>query len=261
MSDSLLIALAPIAGLIFFGSGLIKGLTGIGFITIAVALLSFVVDLPTAIGLSLIPSLCSNFFVMWSAGSFISVASKFRFLYVSTVPGSLLGIYLLATVDPKVSTSLLGVMLISYSIFGLLRPEITICEPSATRLQIPIGLAHGTIAGLTGSQLVPLVPYLLSINLSPQTILQSSNSMFTINIILAGIFLSRGSEMGFILFLASMLCVVPTFLGVAAGVLISRHLSVSRFKPTVLTVLLGLGFAMLHRNFSATVIAERVFFP
>jgi len=88
-------------GLCFLFSGIVKGLTGLGFLTLCISLLVFFVELQVAMGLVIIASVASNIFVIMEAGNFKNTTKQFWLLYATSVPGLLIGLQILLAVDQK----------------------------------------------------------------------------------------------------------------------------------------------------------------
>lgn len=87
----------PIIGACF-AAAFIKGLTGLGFSTTCLALLTLSIGLKPALPLVLIPSLYSNLIVMRQAGHFKETITQFWPLLIMTVPGIFIGLFILSWV-------------------------------------------------------------------------------------------------------------------------------------------------------------------
>jgi uncharacterized membrane protein YfcA len=247
--SSAVLSMMPLVAAVFLFAGFIKGFTGLGFITLATVPLVLLFDVQTAIALVFVSSVLSNLQVMIDAGAFLATSRRFWSMYVAALPGLVLGNAALLFVSSQVIAGMLGVLLISYASYGLCRPEMRLSQQTSKSLQMPVGLLHGLLAGLTGSQVMPLLPYLMSVGLKPREVLQASNTMFTLCcLILATVLWSRG-VLGVDLAAASMLCLIPTVIGVMAGSLARRQFSAETFKPAVMLVLMGLGLALLHNAY------------
>ncbi|MEO1189389.1 MAG: sulfite exporter TauE/SafE family protein, partial [Pseudomonadota bacterium] len=157
----------------------VKGVTGLGFSTVAVTLLAATIGLRDGIPIVIIPSLASNVIVMSSAGHFREMIWRFRMLYIAAPLGILAGLTILLTVDEEIAASVLGVTLISYCVFALLNPRFRITARTERRLAAPVGFSTGLINGVTGAQIMPVTPYLLSVPLQPNQIVQALNCSFT----------------------------------------------------------------------------------
>ncbi len=64
-------------------------------------------------------------------------------------------------------------MVLAYAVFALARPSSA--EALAALLQGPAGFANGVVTGLTGSQVMPLLPYMMSLELQPDRFVQAVN--------------------------------------------------------------------------------------
>jgi uncharacterized membrane protein YfcA len=234
-------------GLCFLAAALVKGLTGLGFLTVCVASLAFVVGLKTAVGLVLVPSLLSNVFVMIDAGRFLETTRSFWRLYLASAPGVVVGVQLLIVIDQNLAAAVLGSVVVVYAVLALGRPSASLPDRLQHALQIPVGLAHGVVAGLTGSQVMPLFPYLFALKLESATLLQACNTIFTLCSMLTAALLLNNGLLTPEIALLSLAGTVPTYLGVRVGSRLRRRLSGSTFRVIVLFVILVLGLALIAR--------------
>ena len=103
----------------FFVSAFLKGITGLGFSTICLGLIASLIDIKLAIPLVLLPSLSSNVMVMIDAGRFRESLHRFWPLFVSALPGLLIGLWLLDAVSSDSARLVLGAVLLLYGLWGL----------------------------------------------------------------------------------------------------------------------------------------------
>ncbi|WP_310619055.1 hypothetical protein [Flexibacterium corallicola] len=85
----------------------------------------------------------------------------------SKVAGVVLGLWLLATVPVIYANMTLGIVLIAYTAFAFSSTSYRIRTAWERPLRLLNGFTTGTINGLSGSQIVPIMPYLLSIDAGP----------------------------------------------------------------------------------------------
>ena len=231
----------------FFASAFLKGITGLGFSTLCLGMLASVIDMKLAIPLMLIPSLSSNVLVMRDAGGFRESLARFWPLFLAALPGLALGLWLLDTVESGVSRSVLGVVLLVYGLWSLARA--TPAVPPALRrwAEPPVGFLTGVVNGLTGSQVMPVLPYLLGLGLPTHLFVQTINISFTLSslVMLAGL-----SGIGLLtreVVLISAMGIVPVALGIRLGGVIRRRLPEETFKRLVLVLLVVLGASLMLR--------------
>lgn len=233
----------------FFFAAFVKGVTGLGFSTTALPFLVLALGLKSTLPLLIIPSLASNLIVMRDAGHFRSTLKQFWLLYVAAVPGLIVGLTLLSTLDPRHSTAVLGAVLIVYCAFAMAQPNFRIALRLARPLSMPVGLATGVVNGLTGSQVMPVLPFLLSLQLDPSRFIQAINIFFTISSLVMAAGLAKLGLLTPAVALASLAGLVPVFLGVKAGGTVRRWLSPQAFRIAVLIVLALLGASLIVRVF------------
>jgi uncharacterized protein len=234
--------------LAFFAAALLKGVTGLGFSTLGLGLLAVLVDVRVAIPLVVLPSLMSNVVVMVDAGRFRAATARFWPLYLAVLPGLAVGLWLLGASDGTGPRRLLGVVLALYGLFGLLVRDPRLVASWEGSLKVPVGVVNGVINGLTGSQVMPLLPYLLALRLHPDLLVQALNSTCT----LASLAMLAGlTHLGLLtppVLLASVVGAGPVALGVWLGARLRRRLPEGTFRILVLGLLVALGVLLVLRS-------------
>ena len=162
-------------------AGVIKGVTGLGFSTSCLPIMALRLDLKLAIPLVIVPSIVSNVVIMVQTGHFITVVRRFWPLYTASIPGLLIGLTILVVINVDVAKIILGLVLIIYALLALTNRSFTVSEKWERRLKLPVGFLTGFINGLTGSQVMPVLPYLLSLELNKNTFIQAINISFTLS--------------------------------------------------------------------------------
>lgn len=247
MSDVALPALF-LAAFGFFFAGLVKGGTGLGFSTTCLPFLVLALGIDRALPLVLVPSLTSNMLVHVQAGQFRRTLATFWPMFLALLPGLFLGLWLLTRVDLGFASAVLGVVLVIYGAWTLGHIDAALPPGLVGILRLPVGFMTGLVNGLTGSQIMPVLPYLLSQPLDRDVFLQAVNISFTISSLVMAFGLSK---IGFLtpeLALYSFGSLIPVFLGVAIGTAIRKRMTTDTFRKVVLLVLIGLGLSLILRN-------------
>src|SRR5215470_1474738 len=154
-------------------AGLIKGTTGLGYSTCALPFLVSAVGLRSAIVIVPIPALAANLGLLFGAGNVKETFTRFWIFYAATVPGILCGTLLLTWVDQKLASKVLGITTVALRGGIVTRPNVTMPPRLERPLQLPAGLLNGLLTGLTGSQVMPLLPYMLALRLDPDRFVQA----------------------------------------------------------------------------------------
>ena len=231
----------------FLFAAFVKGVTGLGFSTTALPFLVYALGIKEALPLLIIPSIASNLIVMRDAGQFRPTASRFRWLYLAVAPGVVLGLSLLNWLDPIVSSAVLGIALILYCVIAWLQPDFRMRPKIAKTLEIPVGFTTGLINGVTGSQVMPVLPFLLSLQLERNMFIQAINVSFTLSSLVMAIGLWKLGLMTLQSVEVSLLGLIVVLIGVRLGSHVRRWLSPAAFRSAVLIILTVLGVGLIVR--------------
>lgn len=233
----------------FFISAFLKSLTGLGFSTICLGFLAVVLDIKLAILLVILPSLTSNLLVMLQSGRFIEALQRFWPLYLSAIPGLILGIWFLGNSDNEIPKAVLGVLLFLYGVWGLTNGLMIITKKHEKQLSLPVGFISGLANGITGSQIMPIMPYLLSLKLDRDLFVQTINSAFTLNSLIMILGLANLGIITMPMVTLSAAGILPVALGVYLGGKIRKRVSEDVFRKMVLILFLFLGLNLIARSF------------
>ena len=226
----------------------IKGLTGIGFSTSCLPIMALRLDLKLAIPLVIIPSIVSNLAVMLQAGHFGEAVRRFWPLYLASLPGLLTGLAILVAIDVDAARAILGLVLVAYALWALANRPLTLSVGWERRLKLPIGFVTGFVNGLTGSQVMPVLPYLLALNLTRNAFVQAINISFTLSslILLVGVnrlgYLPAGN------LLVAVSGLVPVLAIVYLAGRLQHRLAGGVHRRVVLAFLLLMGLLLLGRT-------------
>ncbi len=233
----------------FFLRSVCEGGNGTGVLNTCLPVLVYAVGLKRGIPLVLLPSIISNILVMLDAGHFREMVVRFRWMLFATVPGVLLGLWYLNTSVAQEAVVVLGIVLISYALFAFFTPNLRLSHEMERLLGPVSGFVTGAVNGLTGSQIMPVLPFLMSLNLNSERFVQAINCSFTLSsFVMAGGLYYLGlldlSALG-----VSTLGLAFVYLGTKLGALVRRLMSPSVFRTTILLLLFGLGVSLLFQAF------------
>jgi hypothetical protein len=231
-------------------AALVKGITGLGFSTTCLPLLVLAVGLEKAMALVILPSLASNLIVMRAAGHFRETLVRFWPMLAATVPGLLLGLWVLGRAETGALAAVLGGVLVAYCLVGLTGARFALSGGAERRLQPASGFATGLVNGMTGSQILPILPFLLSLNLTPDRFVQAMNVSFTLSSLIMAFGLARLGHLSLESGLVSALGIAVVFAGARIGTRIRRSLSPEIFRKAVLVLLILLGTGLIVQQLS-----------
>ncbi|AOW15860.1 hypothetical protein LPB72_20355 [Hydrogenophaga crassostreae] len=231
----------------YFIAALVKGVTGLGYSSTCLPILTLAFGLKDALPLVLIPSVASNLVVMMSTGGFSASLRRFWPMVLSAAVSVFAGLWLLTQIRSESAAAVLGAVLLLYVIFALSNARFRLTEARTRQFEPAIGAATGFINGLTGSQVMPLIPYLLSLDLARERFIHASNQSFTLSSAAMFVGLGLAGLMTVQVVAVSVCGLVLVALGVRIGQRISRLLAPEAFRTAVLIVLAALGLGLIFR--------------
>ena len=243
---------AVIIACAYFIAAFVKGATGLGFSTSALPVLALGIGLKAAMPLVIIPSLVSNSIVMAQAGHFHETVKRFWPMFVATVPGLVVGLVVLDLVNSLMAGAVLGIVLMVYGALTLWLPGRPVPEKLQKPLAPVMGFATGLVNGITGSQVMPVLPFLLALRLDPKRFIQAINISFSLSSIVMAIGLSKLGLMTLETVWISLAGLIPVYLGTKLGGIVRSRMDAESFRRLVLIMLVIFGailigkFALFH---------------
>lgn len=231
--------------LAFAAAGFVKGVVGMGLPTVAIALLSIVMAPVAAVALLVIPSLVTNVWQLLAGPQCAALARRFASMLLAVGIGTFMGIGVLTGPSASTAGAALGAVLVAYGLFGLFGRPVAVSARIEPWLSPVIGLITGLIAGATGIFAVPMVPYLNSLGLGKDDLIQALGLSFTASTIaLAGALAFKGQYQMPMIW-NSMLAVLPALAGMYIGQLVRDKLRPDVFRRWFFIGLVVLGAYML----------------
>ncbi len=241
------IALVLIA-LTFLLAGGVKGVIGLGLPTVSLALLTATIGLQSAMALLLAPSFIANVWQAVAGGNGRAIATRiWPFLLTATVT-VWLGAMALTRVDVALLSALLGALLIAYALFGLARPSLRIPRRWEKWAGPIAGTINGILTGMTGSFVVPGVPYLQATGLPRDMLIQAMGMLFTASTLALALALGGQRLLTFELGMISAAAVAPALVGMAVGQRLRKRMPENTFRRAFFTALLLLGVYIVIRS-------------
>lgn len=233
---------------VFFAAGLVKGVSGMGLPTVVMALLGATLSPLTAASLATLPTFLTNVWQLVSGGSLGPLLRRFGLMLTLTFAATLAATTLIVTLDARQITTGLGLVLALYAAYGLAARPFSLSPRWERRLAPASGLVTGAITGATGAAVVPLVPFLQSLNLSKDDLVQALGLSFTVSSLALTLGLALQGALQLDLGLLSLAATVPAVLGVIAGQALRRRISQTLFRKVFFIAIALLGLEMATRG-------------
>lgn len=231
----------------FLLAGVVKGVIGMALPTVSLGVLAAVLGLKEAILLMLVPSIVTNIWQGITGGCFVLLLKRLWLLLSAMLVGIWFAAEALAMPDTSILEILLGITLIVYGGFGLTAPQLPAVNKREFWVSPMIGIATGVLAGLTGSTVLPVVPYLQTLKISRGEFIQAMGICFSVAALGIGFSLGVRDMLRLDLGVLSVIGVLPALIGMAMGKAIRDRLSEQRFKQIFFASIIVLGAYIAYR--------------
>lgn len=179
LSADLLFSWIGVAAIFAF-AGFVKGLIGLGLPTVAMGLLGSFMPAAQAAALLIVPSLVTNLWQMLTGGTLAPLVRRLWTLQAGIVAGTLASPYGVSMLDERVGSAALGLCLMVYALAGLASVRLQVPAGREAWLSPCVGLVTGVVTAATGVFVFPAVPYLQSLRLRRDELVQGLGLSFTV---------------------------------------------------------------------------------
>ena len=246
-----MIDLLPFALLIagtFFVAGLVKGVIGLGLPTIAMGLLGLAMRPSEAAVMLLVPSLVTNIWQLLSGPRFDALLRRLWPMMLGVAVGTLAGSGIIASTTTGAAAAGLGAALVAYAVVGLAKLQLRV-PPLAERWAGPlVGAVTGFVTGATGVFVIPAVPYLGSLGLERDDLVQALGLSFTVSTVALAAGLALHGALPLAASGASLLALLPALAGMTLGGRVRAKVRPETFRLCFFLGLLALGGELLWRG-------------
>ena len=240
-------ALAFAVFALFLG-GMVKGTVGLGMKVVVLGLLATIVELPVAIAIIILPAVATNVWQVFGGPPLRETLRRTWILFLAFCIGIWLGTEILVVSNPVYLAATLGVLLVVYALYALFAPRIPSPGRHEPWMTPAIGGVTGVFGGMTGSDVIPGVPYMQAMGLERDMLIQAMGILFLLGSVMVAVsFAYRGlltSEIG----IASALGALPTLAGYYFGAKIRARVPEAQFRRLLLVALFLLGLYIVGTN-------------
>ncbi len=243
MSDmTLILAMGSFA---FLLAGLVKGVLGQGLPTVAVGLLSLIMSPGEAAALIIIPALLTNLWQGWFGPSFVPLLKRLwptlLASFLGTFVATALGLGLLTPEAAALARKALGIALILYGILGISQIRLQVPTRVEPWLGPTMGAANGAVSTATGVFMFPVIPYIQSLGLERDDLVQAQGISFSVSTIALMFVVLANGTLNAANSIASLIAMVVTFIGMFLGQYVRKFVRPEIFRTIFFLAMLVLG--------------------
>ncbi len=229
---------------VFLAAGAVKGVTGMGLPTVAMSLLVLWMAPVQAAALLVVPSLLTNL-AQCRGGHGRRLLRLLWPAWLALVAGTLLAPELPGAGEQ--GRRLLGVVLVVYGLWGWWRPVLPDLALQALWAGAVAGGLTGIVTAWTAVFVMPVVPFLQTLKLDKDALVQALGLSFTIATLALALRLQQAGELP-ALDAEVVLALLAALAGLALGGRVRARLAGPAFQKCVFAVFIALGAVNLLRG-------------
>lgn len=225
-------------------SGLVHGSLGLGFPMVATPILATMMDIRTAILITLLPTMAVNVASIVNSKSSLKSTRVFLPLVGFALIGSVIGSGILAIVDPAPFRALLAGLILLYLMNNLRIPAAWL-EANSLLAMVLFGLAAGFSAGTTNVMVAVLLIYFLSLQTPRDTMVPALNSCFLVGKLSQIVVLSAAGLVSLQLVIETTPLALAAVLALLIGQKIRHRIKVETYQSMLRVLLLVLAIILI----------------
>ena len=235
------LALAAFIAAVFLLAGFVKGVIGMGLPTLGVGLLGLLLSPAEAAAIIVLPSFVTNVWQALAGGALREVAARLWPMLVGICLGTWLGAVVLPGATGGEATIWLGIALAVYALLGLSNLHLKTPPRHAGWAGLLAGAATGVVTMATAVFVIPGVPFVQSLGLDRDRLVQALGLSFTTSTVALAVALSHSGEMNAGVALPSAIALATSLVGMAIGQKVRGLASPKTFRLCFFIGLLALG--------------------
>jgi uncharacterized membrane protein YfcA len=237
---------AALVAVVFAIAGVVKGISGMGLPTVAMSFLGIVLAPAQAAALLVLPSLATN--IAQCQGPHLrALARRLWPMWLGLVLACIFSPWPDVGASAANARKFLGALLVLYGSWGLWRPVLPQVRTQHAWPGLVAGALTGFITAATAVFVVPLVPYLQTLRLEKNEMIQALGLSFTVATVALAIRLHAG--VGFVIVSPlTGLALLTAVAGIWLGGRLRSKLSQQMFQRVLFFVFVALGCVNLWRS-------------
>jgi hypothetical protein len=237
MPDHFLILIAAVFAL----AGFIKGVIGLGLPTVTMGLLAVSMPPAQALAIVIVPAIVTNIWQTFVGPYLRDIVRRLWPLMVGTVLGILAGAGLMIGPYARYGTAILGMLLVTYALLGLSQRRFSLARIHEMWVGGIVGLVTGVIAAATGVQVIPSMPFMQSIGMEKDELVQALGVFFTTATVAQAFNLTQAGLLTAATAIPGIVALIAAFAGMFLGQAVRTRMDAAAFRRWFLIAMMALG--------------------
>ena len=243
------VLLAVVCVMLF--AGLVHGTLGLGFPMVATPILATMMDVRSAILVTLLPTMAVNIASIANSRASLASTRQFMPLVGFTLLGSIAGAAVLALTDPAPFRIVLASLILLY-LWNSLRIPRQWLQDNSLLAMAGFGIVAGLSAGTTNVMVAVLIIYFLSLDTARATMVPTLNACFLVGKASQILVLAIAGFVGIGLVLETTPLALAAVLALLLGQRLRPHIEVSTYQAILRKLLLLLALILIYQFLNET---------
>ncbi|HEY8337487.1 MAG TPA: sulfite exporter TauE/SafE family protein [Tardiphaga sp.] len=237
MPDSLIVLIAAVFAL----AGFVKGVIGLGLPTVSMGLLAVAMTPVQALTIVILPALVTNIWQTFVGPYLRDIIRRLWPLMLGTIIGVWSCGGLMTGPYARYGAIVLGMLLVVYALVSLVSFSVSVKAADERWIGGIVGLVTGVVAAATGVQVIPSMPFMQSIGMEKDELVQALGVFFTISTLAQAFNLTSAGLLNASTALPGIVAMVAAFAGMFIGQMVRTRLRPDAFRRWFLIAMLLLG--------------------
>lgn len=237
MIDHMLFIIAAVFAL----AGFVKGVIGLGLPTVSIGLLATTMTPVQALTIVVVPAIVTN---IWQTFAGPYLRDIFRRLWPLLL-GTAVAIWccggLMTGPYAKYCAVVLGVLLVIYAVVTLAKFQFRTAPRDEKWVGGIVGVLTGVVSAATGVQVIPSMPFMQSIGMEKNELIQALGLFFTVATATQAFNLTSAGLLNASTALPGVVAMVMAFAGMFTGQAVRERMAPEQFRRWFLIAMLLLG--------------------
>lgn len=231
-------------------SGSVKGVFGIGFPVVAMAILPLFITPISAITVIALPIVVTNIQQLFSEKEWRYIIIKYRYMALFMLLASFLSSQILTQISVDLITAIIGFALALFAIYSLFNFTLPITSHSVW--QIIAGASSGLLSGMTGIQSTAII-YFASLDISRNEFVGAVGYIFLVGGLGLSIGLINNNLLNSSSAILSIAAVLFSTVGFKLGSLLRPYIHSELFRKLLFLLMLIIGMKQIYQFFANSI--------